>query len=763
MTIIPLTFSISRNSQTQKKVYTSLINKEVSDIQMNLPQGWSQDTYQGSKKLTPSYAIRPDDDLIVIDCDDLVSTEAITSLNTDHTSYIVISDKGEKHFYYKPTEYYRNSRLYRKSKIKAGAKIDVLHGSGCYVFASCALNNTKEDLQGSINTLTNIPESIVDYLVSQLKDTTTKASGDYSPVTSYLAPLIEQSLALYARTKDYRDIQNLMMLITPNAFKDDVQPDYHPDRIQAGTGIEYLKGMRAKLGRDPSISLDLAIEVITLVSQQLWSGPLSNQQLENITSDLAIRKHDNGTPVFIYDPASTDKPLISMNGYPYMPIYRTLDDEFIIAKVNGQVETIKGISNFKKVVVSRNFSLLFDKSEIKVATQIPRVTEHMESVKVQHIPYEKPGVFDDSGTLIYNTYVPTKYLSIIRGDYLQDERYKEGTTPTIDMLLDNLTADHAPGFSMANKLEQFIAHKLKTLEYSPIVFQLMGNRGTGKGTFMALLNIVTGLVVRTKLNASNSQFNSDLAGKLFLNEDEGFVTSQLVNTLKEYSGNKEVRIEAKGKDAMMIRNIGTYIFSSNQPQLLAETIDDRRFVVLSSFTSEKIQVAKLEENIIFEAEAWCLKLRDLNLSNIWLYNNATLWHDNIHKDLFKERTENVQDAPGQLAYLVTTMINNLTGEQLKKQLEEILGNDFHYSLTQKGIKIYLANKSAAPIRKSDNSRVPHSIKSTDIKNSGLGAYKKTDSNCSVYDKKIDYLYLDLSVSQLSVFSSVETVAPLELD
>ena len=762
MTIIPLSFSISRNQETQKKLYTSLLTNETSDIQMNLPKGWSSEAYLGEKRITPSYAIRPDDTLIIVDCDDLLSTETISSLNTSEESYIVMSDKGEKHFYYEPTDYYRQSRLYRTSKIKAGTKIDVLHGSGCYVFASCALNHTKHDLQGDINGLTPIPDSIVDYLVSQLKDITTQASGDYSPVTSYLAPLIEQSLALYTRTKDYRDIQNLMMLITPKAFKDEVKPDYHPDRIPDGMGTEYLKGMRAKLGRDPSISLALAIEVMTLVTQTLWSSPLSNKALENITRDLAIRTFDNGTPVFVYDPAATDQPLVSMNGYPYMPVYRTIDDEFLVAKVNGQVETIKGLSNFKKVVVSRNFSLLFDKAEIKVASQIPRVTEYMESVRVLHIPYEKPGVFDDNGTLVYNTYVPTKYLSIVRGDYLQDSKYKAGSTPTIDALLNNLVADHDTGSNMQNKLEQFIAHKLKTLEYSPIVFQLMGNRGTGKGTFMALLNIITGLLVRTRLNASNSQFNSDMAGKLFLNEDEGFVTSNLVNLLKEYSGNKEVRIEGKGKDAMMLRNIGTYIFSSNQPQLLAETIDDRRFVVLSSFTSEKIQIPRLEENIVFEAEAWCLKLRDLKLSNTWLYTNATLWHDSIHNDLFKERTENVQDAPGQLAYLITTLMNNLTGEQLKKQFEDILGTDFHYNLTQKGIKIYLANKSAAPIRKSDNSRVPHSIKSTDIKNIGLGAYKKTDSNCSVYDKKIDYLYLDISATQMEAFSSIETVEPLEI-
>lgn len=763
MTIIPLPFSIHRNIETQKKYYQSLATQEVSDIQMNLPEGWQKQSYTGSQKLTPSYAIRPDDDLIVIDCDDMHSTQAIDNLVTTQDSYIVISDKGEKHFYYAPTDYYRESKIYRASKIKAGAKIDVLHGNGCYVFAACPLNTTKNVYQGSLQNLTPIPDSIVDYLVSLLKDTQTMDSGDYSPVTSYLAPLAEQSLSLYARSHDYRDIQTLMQLITPYSFRDDLVPDYHPDRVQQGTGIEYLKGVRAKLGRDPSISLDLAIEIMTLISQKLWSSPLSNKELHNITDDLATRAYPDGRPVFVYDKDATSAPLISMNKYPYMPLYRTLDDEFVIAKINGQVELIKGFNNFKKAVTSKNFSLMFDKTVIKTQSAIARVTENLETVKIFNLPHSKPGIFDDHGTLVYNTYVPTKYLSIIRGEYLQEQTYKHNSTPTIDQLLYNITIDHPSGTKMVSKLEQFIAHKLKTLDYSPIVFQLMGNRGTGKGSFMQLLNIITNSTARTKLNANNAQFNADTAGKMFLNEDEGFVTSNLVNSLKELSGNKEIRVEGKGKDAIMVRNIGTYIFSSNQAQLLAETIDDRRFVVLSSFTADKIVVADLENKLIDEAEQWCLKLRDLRLSNIRLYTDATAWHDDIHNSLFKERTENVQDAPGQLAYLITTQKNTMTGEQLKKNLEDILGTDYHYTTTGKGIKIYLANKSARPKRLSDGTSVSHNVRSVDIKNTGLAAYLKTDRNLTLYDKAIDYLFLELSSQQLEFFEQVETVAPLEID
>jgi hypothetical protein len=404
---------------------------------------------------------------------------------------------------------------------------------------------------------------------------------------------------------------------------------------------------------------------------------------------------------------------------------------------------------------------MVDKSIAKSSAQILSATANLETVKIFNLPHEKPGTFDDHGTLGYNTYVPTKFLSIIRGEYMSDIKYRHGSTPTIDLLLDNITTDHPADSRTTKKLEMFIAHKLRTLDYSPIVFQLMGNRGTGKGLFMSLLNIITASTARTKLNASNSQFNADTASKMFLNEDEGFVTHNLVNSLKELSGNKEVRVEGKGKDAIMVRNIGTYIFSSNQPQLLAETVDDRRFVVLSSFTAEKLQIENVDKLLIAEAEQWCLKLRDLALSPARLYTDATAWHDEIHYDMFKERTENVQDAPGQLAYLITTQLNTLTGEQLKKHLSDILGADFHYDATPKGVKIYLANKSAAPVRHSDGAKVPHDIKGTDIKKVGLASYQRADNNLKTYNKRIEYLFLELSDAQLESFASIETVEPLD--
>jgi hypothetical protein len=761
MTIIPLAFSIHRNLTTQKKYYQDLKTKKVSDSPINLPKEW-QSFSNPTNHVTSSYAIRPDDDLVIIDCDDLHTTDALTALTaSDTTGYVVVSDKGEKHFYFAPSEYYRDSPLYRKSKIKAGPKIDVLHGNGCYAFAVCESNHTKDVHQGSLTSLTVIPDNVVDYLVSLIPTQSDSIDSDYSPVTSYLAPLIDSSLGLYSRSADYRDIQNMMHLITPSAYKDALQPDYHPDRVQAGEGIEYLKGVRAKLGRDPSVSLKLAIEVMTLITQTLWSEPLTNEQLKHITEDLPTRKYANGRPVFVYDPNATNIPLISMNGYPYMPVYRTLEDEYVIAKVNGTVEYIKGLSNFRKAVMSRNFKLQYMGQEITVDSRIPAVTQQMETVVVRHLPYQPSGTFNDNGTLTYNTYTPTKFLSIIRGDYLAEDSYRPNSTPTIDKLLNNLMADHEDTQKMISYFEQFVSYKLKTLEYSPIVFQILGNRGTGKGTLMTLLQYITNATAKSNFNASNDQFNKNFDGAMFINEDDTIITNKLIEALKRSSGSKTIDIEGKTKDKYTARNIATYIHSSNNPILLAQTVDDRRCVPLSSFTTQKLSINNLDTLIELEAEQWCLKLRDSPLVSHRLYHDATFWHDEIHLSLFRERTENVQDAPGQLALLITTQLTTLVGDRLYAQLETILGHNFHYTVTKRGIKLWLSSKSANPKRKSDEMQVTHQVTVRDVKNCGIGNLLKRDTTYKEYDGNIDYLNIELSTKQLEYFEARNiTVAPI---
>ena len=102
----------------------------------------------------------------------------------------------------------------------------------------------------------------------------------------------------------------------------------------------------------------------------------------------------------------------------------------------------------------------------------------------------------------------------------------------------------------------FGSQALKTLDYSPLVFQMMGNRGIGKSLFMAILDQLTAGVVEVSFSKSNAQFNEEQESALFLNEDEGLVTTKLVNSIKKLSGKAKVLIEGKGKNTIYDEKCG---------------------------------------------------------------------------------------------------------------------------------------------------------------------------------------------------------------
>ena len=759
---IPLDFSINRDLKTGKKFYTDTQTKQRL-TKPKLPKGWQTATLPSPK--TPSYAIVCGDDLIVVDCDDITTTQMMDDSlvpteagEADH--YVAISDKGFKHFYFRPTEYFTNSILAKGSRVAIG-KIDLLQGRAL-VFTPCALNKTKEVHQGSEDTITPIPDNIVDMLSEQLGKTSVQAQGDdYAPLTSYLAPTITQALALYERSKDYRDLQNLMMLITPSSFKHALKPDFHPDRVPEGEGIAYLQAITAKIGRDPSISLKLHIELLSLITQQLWASPLSDAELKGHTDSILTQTYSGtGKKVFTYNSEATSIPLASINGNPFMPIYRTLDDQYILAKPQGGVEVIKGLSNFKRAMLSKNYKMIVDSVEINNAAYMNKAVEGLDTVTIKDLTYHPPGVYSDDGSMFYNIYTPNRFLGIIRTSHLQERVHKNNSTPTIDRILLNLVCDHPDPEEMVSKFEQFLAHKLKTLDYSPIVFQIMGNRGVGKGLLMQLLELVTNATARMKLTASNNQFNADTAGKMFVNEDEGIVTAQVINSMKELSGNQRSRIEGKGIDAYMARNVATYIATTNKTTPLAETVDDRRFVTFSSFKGKRLEIDY--NRLQLEVEEWCLRLRDTRVTNQRLYVDANAWHDEVHYEAFREKSEDTEHGPSKLAHLIYT-IDSLTGKEIKDTLEEALG-EYHYQYIESRQTLWIPlSKQTKPIRVSDNERVPHDITHSDLRKVELGEHLSEDKNNSVYTKRYWRLRLQLTKKQGKAFEDIESIVGEDID
>lgn len=907
ISIIPLSFTVERNSKTGKKAYYPL-NSSQDDPnreeikKLPVPPDWqTTNAYIELDSLSnklPSFAIRTGKDLVVIDCDsrlgtDLIEDNLIPYPLHDKPHYIVQSDKGFRHYYFTPTDYYRNSEIFRETRIAIDpkeTKIDILHGRS-FVFGVCEGNKTKYTIQGEplhydytaklkpkkepkylcdengrrkmdrsgnpiVDTtipdnrllgnyevvdnegnptdepiyipskaekvvgykLTPIPNNIVDLLVSKIKTSYTALDTDFKPLATYMLPVINTSLANYSReynklssltiplttpegttlddygmrqklnaTKKalcYPTIINMLRLLTPSAYRHYVEPDFDPNRVPDGEGINYLQALSTKLAVDPSVDLDTHKEVITFIATELWEDPLDNGRLTTFLDNI-VRQTFSATkkPIFIHVPDISNQPLVSINDNEYLPIYRTLDDDYIIPKSSGSIEVVRGIANFKKTVTSANYDLIIQGASVNIdnVTAFKRITELIKTVQIRDLSYKPTGEYLEDGSLYYNVYKANKYLSIIRGNYMQDSEYLgEEYHPTISKIIRNIMADNLYVYDrrvaereliekeygkdfvannsrysledvqadkmldtgldklgikmdMYDKFIVFLAHKLKTLDYSPLVFQLMGNRGIGKSLLMQVLNLLTDSVVEVTIASKNNNFNKDQEGAMFLNEDENKVSQYLIDEIKRLSGKQYRRIEGKGDNATFALNVSTYISTTNATTPLAETLDDRRFITFSGFKADKFNYTdKTELTIIKELEQFSLLLRDTKLLDYKIYNDANQWHDSIHFTNMEERTNNISgtDKAVAVASLIYDLPNIKNGKDLYKRCELIFGELFHFTITKESAIHIVLNKFPKMFRLDDLSPVTHDITRDELKKVGLDKHLKRDTNAT---------------------------------
>ena len=431
--------------------------------------------------------------------------------------------------------------------------------------------------------------------------------------------------------------------------------------------------------------------------------------------------------------------------------------------------------NFKKAVTSSNYSMLVDNDKVNLANNSAflKITESIKTVQIRHLPYKPSGEFIEDGSMYYNTYVANKYLSIIRGDYLADvSYYGEGGHPTITKIIKNIMYDNLELYKSEHGLDEldydplepfitnskngakldmyrkfilFLSHKLKTLDYSPIVFQMMGNRGIGKSLLMQILRYLTNSLVMVKLSSKNN-FNSEQEGAIFLNEDENKVSQFLIDTLKELSGNTYRRIEGKYVKAYEAKNVSTYISTTNHTTPLAEVMDDRRFVTISGFKADRFPYTDSTDlDIVSELEQFSILLRDCMLVDFSLYIDANKWHDKIHFSNLEERTKFVDnvDKPSAIASLIYN-INNLSSTEIATNLVEIFGDGFHYITNKTNTCMSVAlHKAPRLFRRDDMNPVSHNVTRDDLKLIGLDSYIKRNTNVNSNPYGVAYYTLDI--------------------
>jgi hypothetical protein len=763
MLLLEIDFQIQRDPTTKKKVYYQLsdTNNQHPLTKPRLPNGWQQATRSNiniNSLEDRAYVIRPDDNLIVIDCDspeatllvDTLLTNDVTNTNNHDNSlhYIVIADNGNKHFYFKPTEAYLSSTLAqgnRKAINDNDIKIDLLQNKSL-VFPPTAYNDTKSVLQGSLTNLTDLPDSILEQLLALSTKTQqyTNNKGDYEPEHSYKAPLIQQALALYDKHNDYNThLQPLLALITPSKFRASLAPTYHPNKVPQGQGIEYLQALSTRIASDCSISKKLHTELISLVAQTLWSEPLSDSDLTSFLSNLTTQTWAyNNTTIWRYDPDYTTQPLVSVNKKAYMPLVRDINDDYIVILPDGTPQLLSGTTRLINTLHSANYSLLMNGKTI-AKLNAKDLIQNMDTVTIS---YDKrlPSALSspaDSTMGVFNTFQPTRLLNIIRGNEMLDQRQTAEQLgqkfPTIRYILNNLVADHSDKGKTIDLFEQFLSHKYKTFDYSPLVFHLLGARGIGKDTLIDYVLNAIDMTAEANFNASNSNFNASMEKASFLKHSEQEVTVRTLETIKKFSGSDRLLVERKGKDSYTTRNNLNIIVTTNSYVSIKEEARDRRIVVFSGFKAKKLNIPHIKSRIAEELPYYCLYLRQLTTpTDLTFYNDAERWRDD-NTDIILEDT-----ASGVVTRLelLTLKLEDMTMTDVVLALRDMMP-DLHIRKVNNAIRFPLTNTNAVTTITQTNERVTTPLTAKECKEHGLANYIKRNTSKSTYSTTVSEFHI----------------------
>jgi len=188
----------------------------------------------------------------------------------------------------------------------------------------------------------------------------------------------------------------------------------------------------------------------------------------------------------------------------------------------------------------------------------------------------------------FNTFNVSNYLSVLRDPQLLVDEYQE---PEIILrFLETLI----PNASKRAYFLEWMKYKLKTFDYSPLIFLFIGAPGSGKNTLFE--DIVTPFIGQSYVGSPSveefiDKFNGWLLDKYFFFLDE---FGELARTksdheaikanLKRFTGsgtNGAISLRLMHKDSYSYTMKGSFIMAANKFPLILDP-DDRRLVIIET-------------------------------------------------------------------------------------------------------------------------------------------------------------------------------------
>lgn len=521
--------------------------------------------------------------IIAIDCDNSITYSMFKALDPDYQFHFISKGKKDKNgtlqecgtIVYKYTEDLPDSFKITFSSLE----LDFL-SNGRMTYLPTVANETKESIE-SLPELREAPAEVIELLKSMQEAKETKSTpSSTAPISHHkfnLAPQVEMFVKTGQITKA------LFKLLTPHDFRDcDEYRQYgfvNPENVEDGRGSEYLSKVSAILGADTSIDVDLYVKAMRELNEQ-FDDPMVISRLNRTIIEPMCEGQatgEDGNPIWQEDP---DWQASVMS---FITRYNTVINVFydyqrrIYYIIDLAEETVQTFTQIQQITNHLNSTTYERLKPAEVTSNVPNVLASSEPEKLF-------GFYTDGIKERFNTFVSTSAYKAFK----TPEEYADYYTPP------KLTLKYlellVPDEMMRTYLLRFLRRKLDTFDYSPVILYFLGVPGSGKDTFVGLIEAIVGesSIERPTTKMFLEKNNAWILDKLFIQLDE--YGDQLISyndkqealgLLKQYTGKPRIAIRVMREDVCSYDHKATFIMTANRNPLMLD-VDDRRVALFNT-------------------------------------------------------------------------------------------------------------------------------------------------------------------------------------
>lgn len=513
--------------------------------------------------------------LVAIDCDNELTFNMFKALDPTNKAIFMSVGKGKVcgTFLYK-----FDPRIPTFATKKNGLELDYYAESG-FIYLASEANHTKE-VWTEVPEIPEMPEVVFATLLhiqqSQEQKPASQSSDLGEERANFLAPIVED----FVSKGEFLPI--LFKIITPKAFRDEeqyVKKGYlHPNNVPEGAGSTYLSKISCILGSDPSIDETLYVEAMHAINN-LWDSPMPAERLDKTICDRMLEKavKINGEVVWAYD-KNWQQRRLSLRTKRQTLVEIIYDDNrrtyYVVDLINEKVSPFQS-DNELQGHLDTILVQAMTKKELKAKMPLANVMAN---------PSREFGFLESKDVSVrdFNNFKHTPELKIINDP---DSYAKHYTEPTLTL---EYFRTLVPEDRMRNWLYGFMKRKLTTFKYSPAVLFFIGVHGSGKDTFVELLERIIPNVSRPKASEFIEKHNGWLMDSYFVQLDEygnQLATARekdaALGLIKAYSGKRAVSIRTMRNDSTPYLHNATFIMTQNKQPLTFED-GERRMAFLNT-------------------------------------------------------------------------------------------------------------------------------------------------------------------------------------